>query len=142
VFPDGVADIDIPGKRTDQYDPTYAHAIMSELKTKEATCLLNVPVLGPRGSQTEITEHMRVILLDWLSEINEEFRLSTSTFFLTTHLLDCILKRTVVTKQKFQLLGCVCVLLAAKLEDIVAPSVENLTTISDHCFEANELIQL
>jgi len=45
-----------------------------------------------------------------------------------------------VKRQQFQLLGCACLWLAAKLEELQPPQVENLVFIADCCFDAEQLV--
>lgn len=44
--------------------------------------------------------------------------------------------------KKFQLLGCSCLLIASKLEEVQAVSVENLVYIADFCFDSEDLIRM
>jgi hypothetical protein len=49
---------------------------------------------------------------------------------------------TTIKKNQFQLVGCACILIAAKLEEILPPMVENLVFISDFCFDNDALIAM
>jgi len=61
--------------------------------------------------QTEITEQMRDILVDWLSEVvTEEYSLSINTLFLTVNYIDRILEVCQIPRSKAQLLGVSCML--------------------------------
>lgn len=61
---------------------------------------------------------MRCILIDWLTEVSEEYRLNLATYFLAVKYMDIVLRSMPLTSNQFQLLGCVCILLASKLEEI------------------------
>ena len=68
--------------------------------------------------QPELDDSMRCALLGWLSEVAAEYKMANSTYFLTVRLLDRVLMQLPIKKTKFQLLGCACLMLAGKLEEI------------------------
>jgi hypothetical protein len=83
---------------------------------------------------------MHAILVDWLLEISEDYGLGSTTFCLSVHLLDQYLARgPPVPKLRFQLLGCSCLLIAAKMEEMSIPSVEDFLRTADYCFSARDL---
>jgi hypothetical protein len=43
--------------------------------------------IGPGQIQTDITGHMRAILIDWLVEVAEEYKLMQETLYTTVHKL-------------------------------------------------------
>ena len=61
---------------------------------------------------------MRCALLEWLSEVSSEYKMQTSTYFLAIRLLDRVLMQLPIRKTKFQLLGCACIMIAGKLEEL------------------------
>lgn len=57
---------------------------------------------------------MRVVLVDWLVEVVQEYRLRSETLHLAVNYLDRFLSRTVhVKRAKLQLAGAAALLLAA-----------------------------
>lgn len=48
--------------------------------------------------QTDITEKMRAILLDWLVEVHLKFKLMPETLYLTVNLIDRYLERVTVQR--------------------------------------------
>jgi hypothetical protein len=56
--------------------------------------------------------------VDWLVDIAEEFKLQRATLYLSVRLLDRALDVLPMRREKLQLLGCACVLIAAKLEEV------------------------
>jgi len=44
-------------------------------------------------SQTEIRPHMRPVLIDWLIEVHDRFRLLPETLFITINIIDQFLGR-------------------------------------------------
>ena len=84
---------------------------------------------------------MRVTLLDWLVKLADEMNLGSDTYALTIHLIDLALSREAgVKRSQFQLLGCACLLIASKLEELQPPLVADLVYRSDYCFDNEELI--
>lgn len=63
--------------------------------------------------QTELTWDMRAILIDWLSEVADEYKLYSETLHLAVNFIDRFLSRMSVTKSKFQLIGTTALYLAA-----------------------------
>lgn len=62
----------------------------------------------------EITNGMRVILVDWLVEVVQEYRLSSETLHLAVSYLDSFLSCTAYVKRgKLQLVGTAALLIAA-----------------------------
>ena len=64
--------------------------------------------------QFEVTKRMRYILVHWMIRVADENWLSSSTVYLAILLLDKCLDAMVVARVDFQLLGCVCLVIAAK----------------------------
>ena len=62
--------------------------------------------IGPH-IQEHVTVDMRHCLVDWLVDICDEFKLSSSCLFLCVNLLDRVLDVLVVQRERLQLLGCV-----------------------------------
>ena len=63
--------------------------------------------------QKEITANMRGVLVDWLVEVAEEYKLLPDTLYLAISYIDRFLSLNVVHKQKLQLLGVSSMLIAS-----------------------------
>ncbi|CAN4122603.1 unnamed protein product [Withania somnifera] len=66
--------------------------------------------------QKDVSATMRGILVDWLVEISEEYKLLSDTLYLTVSYLDRFLSMNVIARQKLQLLGVSSMLIAAILD--------------------------
>lgn len=55
--------------------------------------------------QSEINSQMRTILVDWLVEVADEYKLNDETLFLCIQYVDRFLSTVNVTRSKLQLLG-------------------------------------
>ncbi|MBA0773882.1 hypothetical protein Gotri_009135, partial [Gossypium trilobum] len=63
--------------------------------------------------QRDITPSMRGILVDWLVEVSEEYKLVPDTLYLTVSLIEYrFLSHNFIEKQRLQLLGVACMLIA------------------------------
>lgn len=90
--------------------------------------------------QSDINANMRGILVDWLVEVSEEYKLHTETLFLSINYIDRFLSRNNVQRGKLQLVGITCMLVAAKYEEIYPPSVEDFVYISDNAYTRENVI--
>lgn len=63
--------------------------------------------------QPDITDGMRTILVDWLVEVGEEYKLRTETLYLAVNFLDRFLSCMSVLRGKLQLVGTAAMLLAS-----------------------------
>ncbi|CAI9755630.1 unnamed protein product [Fraxinus pennsylvanica] len=92
--------------------------------------------------QRDISPGMRGILIDWLVEVSEEYRLVPDTLYLTVNLLDRFLSENYIEKQKLQLLGVTCMLIASKYEEICAPRVDEFCFITDNTYAKEEVVKM
>ncbi|KAM9729004.1 cyclin-A1 [Menidia menidia] len=91
----------------------------------------------------EITNGMRVILVDWLVEVVEEYKLSSETLHLAVNYLDRFLSCTACVKQgKLQLVGTAALLIAAKYEEIFPPELTEFVYITDSTYTKSQLLRM
>lgn len=81
--------------------------------------------------QPDINDSMRTILVDWLVEVSEEYRLNGETLYLAVNYIDRFLSFMSVVRAKLQLVGATAILLAAKFEEIYPPEVSEFVYICD-----------
>ncbi|XP_048350500.1 cyclin-A1 isoform X2 [Sphaerodactylus townsendi] len=92
--------------------------------------------------QPDITVCMRTILVDWLVEVGEEYKLHTETLYLAVNYLDRFLSCMSVLRGKLQLVGTAAMLLAAKYEEIYPPEVEEFVYITDDTYTKKQLLKM
>ncbi|CAL5386898.1 unnamed protein product [Camellia sinensis] len=106
--------------------------------------------------QGDINASMRAVLIDWLVEIShlvtschgillwvaEEYSLVPETLFLTVNYIDRYLSGNVIQRQRLQLLGVACMMIAAKYEEICAPQVEEFCYVADNTYFKKEVLQM
>ncbi|GFP90128.1 cyclin-a1-1 [Phtheirospermum japonicum] len=63
--------------------------------------------------QKDINASMRAILIDWLVEVAEEYRLVPDTLYLTVNYIDRYLSGKIMDKQRLQLLGLACMMIVS-----------------------------
>lgn len=113
----------------------YAHLRMAEMKRRPSANFME-------SMQQDINPSMRGILVDWLVEVAEEYKLVPDTLYLTVSCIDRYLSAHVVTRQRLQLLGVACMLIAAKYEEICAPQVEEFCYITDNTYGREEVLEM
>ncbi|XP_058074664.1 cyclin-A2-4 isoform X2 [Magnolia sinica] len=92
--------------------------------------------------QQDITQSMRGTLVDWLVEVSEEYKLVPDTLYLTIYFIDRFLSQNYIERQKLQLLGVTCMLIASKYEEICAPRVEEFCLITDNTYTKEEVLKM
>ncbi|OXB62200.1 hypothetical protein ASZ78_013931 [Callipepla squamata] len=92
--------------------------------------------------QPDITTEMRAILVDWLVEVGEEYKLQTETLYLAVNYLDRFLSCMSVLRGKLQLVGTAAILLAAKYEEIYPPEVDEFVYITDDTYTKRQLLRM
>merc|ERR1712168_705046 len=88
-----------------------------------------------------VTGKMRAVLVDWLVEVQQQFKLLQETFFLTLDIIDRYLNREgrYVHKSQLQLVGVSAMFLASKIEEIYAPEISDFVYITDDTYTAEEI---
>ncbi|WVZ19060.1 hypothetical protein V8G54_006382 [Vigna mungo] len=113
----------------------YKHLRASEAKKRPSTDFME-------RIQKDINPSMRAILIDWLVEVAEEYRLVPDTLYLTVNYIDRYLSGNVMNRQRLQLLGVASMMIASKYEEICAPQVEEFCYITDNTYFKEEVLQM
>ncbi|CAI0451650.1 unnamed protein product [Linum tenue] len=92
--------------------------------------------------QSEVTPNMRGILVDWLVEVAEEYKLLTDTLYLSIAYIDRFLSLNPISKQRLQLLGVSAMMIASKYEEITPPNVEEFCYITDNTYTKVEVLKM
>lgn len=92
-------------------------------------------------NQTEIQWSMRSILIDWLIQVHSRFTLLPETLFLSVNYIDRFLSCKVVSLGKLQLVGATALLIAAKYEEINAPSIPEMVYMVDSGYTVDEILK-
>lgn len=134
--------IDIDAEKSSE--PVYASAYAVDIYAfrKEHELLYRPDGDYLKNYQEDITPNMRAILVDWLVEVAEEYNLKQETLFTSVNFIDRSLGLFQVTRHKLQLLGCACMLIAAKYEEIYAPTIEDFVYISDNTYTHDQVLRM
>ncbi|RDX87209.1 Cyclin-A1-1, partial [Mucuna pruriens] len=89
--------------------------------------------------QKDLNPSMRAMLIDWLVEVAEVYRLVPDTLYLTVNYIDRYLSGNVMNRQRLQLLGVASMMIASKYEKICAPQVEEFCYITDNTYLKEEM---
>ncbi|KAI9577892.1 hypothetical protein GQX74_013698 [Glossina fuscipes] len=71
--------------------------------------------------QVHLSKSIRTLLVDWILEIQETFKLSHEILYVTVMLVDVFLCEVVTNKDKMQLLGAPALLTASKFHEVTFP---------------------
>jgi len=63
--------------------------------------------------QPDITYNMRAVLVDWLVEVVEEYKMTNETLYLAVSYIDRFLSSMSVIRSKLQLVGTAAMFIAA-----------------------------
>ncbi|XP_048599822.1 cyclin-A2-4-like [Brassica napus] len=135
-----VIDID-----SDNKDPLlcslYAPEIYYNLRVAEQLQRRPFPDYMER-IQRDLTHTMRGILVDWLVEVSEEYKLVPDTLYLTVYLIDWFLHGNYIERQRLQLLGVTCMFIASKYEEKFVPRIEEFCFITDNTFIKDQVLEM
>ncbi|KAK7283268.1 hypothetical protein RIF29_12678 [Crotalaria pallida] len=125
-------------KNCEQFvDDIYTYLSSMERESKRRPMINYIERL-----QCDVTPHMRGILVDWLVEVAEEYKLLSETLFLSISYIDRFLSLNRVAKPRLQLLGVSSMLIAAKYEEIKPPHVEDFVSITDNTYNEAEVVKM
>jgi len=89
-----------------------------------------------------ITVNMRMILIDWLTQVQHHLKITQESLYLTVSILDTILHRRDVDADKLQLLGITAMLLATKLEEYYPAEVGKLLHLTENSYTREEVVNM
>nr|CAB3228859.1 cyclin-A2 [Phallusia mammillata] len=117
----------------------YATEIFQHLRQAEQ---LHRPKTNYMRKQQDITAGMRAILVDWLVEVADEYKLHTETTHLAVNYIDRFLSQMAVLRGKLQLVGAAAMFLAAKFEEIYPPDVGEFVYITDDTYTKRQVLRM
>merc|ERR1712133_279824 len=139
-FPIGVADIDEKDLENPQLCAEYTQDVYSYLRKLEPSSAVRAGhLLG-----CSINDKMRAVLVDWLVEVQVQFKLLQETLFSTISIVDRFLavEGLTITRSKLQLVGVAAMFLASKVEEVYAPACSDFVYITDHAYTEDAIKQM
>ncbi|WFC93868.1 B-type cyclin [Malassezia brasiliensis] len=91
--------------------------------------------------QDEIQWHMRATLIDWLLQVHMRYHMLPETLWIAVNLVDRFLSARIVSLAKLQLVGVTAMFIAAKYEEILAPSVEEFVFMTENGYSREEILK-
>ncbi|KTG47517.1 hypothetical protein cypCar_00022098 [Cyprinus carpio] len=86
---------------------------------------------------------MRAILLDWLMEVCEVYKLHRETFYLGQDYFDRFMAtQDNVLKTTLQLIGISCLFIASKMEEIYPPKVHQFAYVTDGACTEDDILSM
>lgn len=133
-------DLPISYAKEKQIPFEYVFEIWTEYKFQELTQSCLPKFEGILNVQSDINFDTRAILIDWLIDVQEHFKLSEDTLFQCFSILDRSLSLAKITKEKLQLLGVTAFSIACKFEEIYPPFLKDWVSITDNSFTSSEIL--
>ncbi|KAF5371817.1 hypothetical protein D9615_009555 [Tricholomella constricta] len=128
--------------RIDVLDPSmvseYAEEIFEYMNDLEEEMMPNPDYMD---GQTEITWAMRQTLVDWLLQVHLRYHMLPETLWIAVNIVDRFLTKRVVSLVKLQLVGVTAMFVAAKYEEILAPSVEEFVFMTEEVYPRDEILK-
>lgn len=100
-----------------------------------------------RRSSSYLTKHrdlqcrMRSLLVDWMMEVCEEYKLKRTTLYLACEFFDRYMTNTSgVVKTRLQLIGITALFIASKAEEIYPPRLSVFVDLTDGACEEKDVI--
>ncbi|KAJ9125286.1 hypothetical protein QFC22_000242 [Naganishia vaughanmartiniae] len=91
--------------------------------------------------QNEIQWEMRTTLIDWLLQVHLRYHMLPETLWIAVNIVDRFLSLRVVSLIKLQLVGVTAMFVAAKYEEILAPSVDEFVYMTENGYNKEEILK-
>ncbi|XP_034054725.1 G1/S-specific cyclin-E1 isoform X2 [Gymnodraco acuticeps] len=86
---------------------------------------------------------MRAVLLDWLMEVSEVYKLHRESYHLAQDYFDRFMAtQRNVFKTTLQLIGITCLFIAAKVEEMYPPKVHQFAYVTDEACTEDEILRM
>ena len=92
--------------------PDYAEAIFEYYRARDTRFKVGDYI----KEQPHINKQMRLLLVDWMVEVQQQLEFNHEILYLSVKLLDLYLNSKLIEKEKLQLLGGAAMLCACKFE--------------------------
>lgn len=81
---------------------------------------------------SEVSFIERSYMIDWLINIHFKLNLCQDTLFFAVYIIDKFLLKKEIPKNKLQLVGLSALMISCKFEEVICPTLNNLTVLSDN----------
>ncbi|CAF1048398.1 unnamed protein product [Adineta steineri] len=84
----------------------------------------------------------RAVLIDWLYQVHDRFKLLSDTFHMAINFIDRYLQVVDVSKHELQLIGSAALLLACKYEEMTIPGMNDFVYVSDNAYSKEDMKEM
>ncbi|KAM4592666.1 G1/S-specific cyclin-E1 isoform 2-T2 [Odontesthes bonariensis] len=114
--------------------------VWNNMLEKDKTYTRNVNMLD---KHPHLQPKMRAVLLDWLMEVSEVYRLHRETYNLAQDYFDRFMAtQRNVFKSTLQLIGITCLFIAAKVEEMYPPKIQRFAYVTDEACTEDEILSM
>ncbi|XP_071553741.1 G2/mitotic-specific cyclin-B isoform X2 [Temnothorax nylanderi] len=132
-------DIDEQDKNNPILVSLYTNDIHDYLRTLEK----KFPIKKGFLAGQEVTPKMRCVLVDWLVEVHQQFRLMQETLYLTIAVIDRFLQLyRSIDRKKLQLVGVTAMFIASKYEEMYSPDISDFVYITDKAYSKADILNM
>ncbi|KAG4096943.1 A/B/D/E cyclin [Neocallimastix lanati (nom. inval.)] len=125
----------------DEFDPImvseYVNDIFEYLREKELSTRPDPDYI--KNMNPELTWKMRTSLIDWIIQLHYAFKFCLETLYLTINIIDRFLSVREVSSTYLPLVGIASLFIAAKYEEIIVPTVEQILKAANNCNTPEEV---
>jgi len=130
---------DIDKNDNDEFNANdYVTTIFKYYKERENKFQVNDYI----RNQPSINRQMRVVLVDWMVEVQQQLEFNHEVLYLSVKLLDLYLNSKLIEKEKLQLLAGASMFIACKFEERMPPIIDDFIYVSDNAYDRKELIKM
>ncbi|CCH61773.1 hypothetical protein TBLA_0F02320 [Henningerozyma blattae CBS 6284] len=127
-------------------DDTYDVVMVSELANDIFKYLNEIEIkYSPNPNymkdQPELKWSFRSTLIDWIVQVHARFNLLPETLYLTVNIIDRFLSLSIVTLNKFQLVGAAALFIASKFEEINCPALKDIVYMLANAYSRDDVIK-
>ncbi|XP_051725608.1 G2/mitotic-specific cyclin-B1-like isoform X2 [Ctenopharyngodon idella] len=130
-----IPDVDSADALDAQMCSEYVRDIYAYLQQLEVTMAIKPHYLEGQ----EVSGAMRAVAIDWLMQVQREFKLRQETFFMSVGIIDRFLQNNPVPKKYFQLVCVTAMLIASKYEEIYPPTVGDFAFVTDGAYTCGDV---
>ena len=92
--------------------------------------------------QEKINETIRSQLVDWLLQVQYNFKLLPESLFLTCNIIDRYFQSRQISSREVQLVAVAAMLIATKYEEIYPPQLQDYVHISENVFTGDQILDM
>jgi len=133
-LPDGVVNVHLN-------EGLYEYSQEAFVYLKDVECFFSIPT-DYLDNSTSITKNMRMILVDWLIQVQHHLRLSQESLYLSVGILDYVLHKRDVDPDKLQLVGITSLLIATKIEEYYPAEINKLLHLTENSYSRVDVINM